>query len=67
MTQVKRFTEDAVLVPLQILWKNKIFVFGGFYDTGHDVRYYNDAYLYDLVELKWAKLGDDKRGDNANW
>ena len=21
-----------------IVWKNRMFVFGGFYDTGHDVR-----------------------------
>lgn len=26
---------------------SKIFVFGGFYDTGHDVRYFNDCYMYD--------------------
>eukprot|EP00961_Rhodomonas_salina_P150941 2032599-Rhodomonas_salina.2 len=59
--------DQLTSMSLQILWKNKVFVFGGFYDTGHDVRYYNDAYLYDLLELKWTKLGDDKRGDNANW
>jgi len=31
------------------------------------VRYHNDAYLFDITEQKWTKLGEDKKGDNANW
>ena len=50
-----------------VLWRNSIFVFGGFYDTGHDVKYHNDAYLFDMTEQKWTKLGEDKKGDNASW
>ncbi|EKX32725.1 hypothetical protein GUITHDRAFT_82055, partial [Guillardia theta CCMP2712] len=50
-----------------ILWKNSMFVFGGFYDTGHDVRYFNDAYLFEFGEMKWKKLGEDKKGDNVSW
>eukprot|EP00960_Hanusia_phi_P002780 82417-Hanusia_phi.AAC.1 len=52
---------------MQVLWKNSMFVFGGFYDTGHDVRYFNDAFLFDFGEMKWKKLGEDKRGDNVSW
>ena len=44
-----------------------MFIFGGFYDTGHDVRYFNDAYLFDFAELKWTKVGEDKKGDNMIW
>jgi len=50
-----------------VLWRSSIFVFGGFYDTGHDVKYHNDAYLFDIPEQKWTKLGEDRKGDNANW
>jgi hypothetical protein len=49
------------------LWRSSILLFGGFYDTGHDVKYYNDAYLFDINEQKWTKLGEDKKGDNGNW
>ncbi|KAI8855053.1 hypothetical protein BC829DRAFT_438889 [Chytridium lagenaria] len=40
----------------QILWKNYIFVFGGFYDTGHEVRYLNDLHVFDIQECKWQEL-----------
>ena len=50
-----------------IVWRGKMFIFGGFYDTGHDVRYFNDAYLFDFAELKWTKVGEDKKGDNMIW
>ena len=50
-----------------VLWRSSIFVFGGFYDTGVDVKYYNDAYLFDIPEQRWTKLGEDKKGDNGMW
>ena len=30
-------------------------------------RYHNDAYLFDMTEQKWTKLGEDKKGDNGHW
>mmetsp|Transcript_12328 Transcript_12328/g.37591 ORF Transcript_12328/g.37591 Transcript_12328/m.37591 type:complete len:662 (-) Transcript_12328:1131-3116(-) len=38
--------------------KDRLFVFGGFYDTITDVRYLNDLYMIDLSldELKWTKI-----------
>ncbi|KAJ1479955.1 hypothetical protein T484DRAFT_1901936 [Baffinella frigidus] len=50
-----------------VLAKNKIFVFGGFYDTGCDVKYFNDTFLFDPADMKWTKVGEDRRGDNGNW
>ncbi|KAK4568890.1 hypothetical protein RGQ29_004348 [Quercus rubra] len=39
-----------------VLYKHKIIVFGGFYDTLREVRYYNDLYVFDLDQYKWQEV-----------
>ncbi|OWM65470.1 hypothetical protein CDL15_Pgr009060 [Punica granatum] len=40
-----------------VLYKHKIVIFGGFYDTLREVRYYNDLYVFDLDQYKVSDLG----------
>lgn len=35
----------------------KFYLFGGFYDTGKETRYYNDLWCYDLEEMRWENIG----------
>ena len=35
------------------IWGKKAILFGGFYDTGREVRYYNDAWEYDFEKSEW--------------
>ncbi|KAL6652500.1 hypothetical protein ACP70R_011425 [Stipagrostis hirtigluma subsp. patula] len=44
-------TQDA-----EILYKHKIVLFGGFYDTLREVRYYNDLHVFDLDHFKWEEI-----------
>lgn len=39
-----------------VLYKHKIIVFGGFYDTLREVRYYNDLHVFDLDLFKWQEI-----------
>ncbi|KAK4756136.1 hypothetical protein SAY87_009893 [Trapa incisa] len=39
-----------------VLYKHKIIVFGGFYDTLREVRYFNDLYVFDLDNYKWQEI-----------
>uniref|UniRef100_A0A7N0RII9 DUF4110 domain-containing protein n=1 Tax=Kalanchoe fedtschenkoi TaxID=63787 RepID=A0A7N0RII9_KALFE len=39
-----------------VLYKHKLIVFGGFYDTLREVRYYNDLYVFDLDQYKWQEI-----------
>ncbi|GMH07996.1 hypothetical protein Nepgr_009836 [Nepenthes gracilis] len=39
-----------------VLYKHKIVVFGGFYDTLREVRYFNDLYVFDLDQFKWQEV-----------
>ncbi|GAB2289419.1 hypothetical protein Dimus_023728 [Dionaea muscipula] len=39
-----------------VLYKHKIIVFGGFYDTLREVRYFNDLYVFDLDQFKWQEI-----------
>lgn len=39
-----------------ILYKHKIIVFGGFYDTLREVRYFNDLHVFDLDQFKWQEI-----------
>ncbi|KIZ00809.1 Kelch domain-containing protein 4 [Monoraphidium neglectum] len=39
------------------LHKNKAILFGGFYDTGSEVKYYSDLWELDLSELTWRPVG----------
>ncbi|XP_024025027.1 kelch domain-containing protein 4 [Morus notabilis] len=39
-----------------VLYKHKLIVFGGFYDTLREVRYYNDLYVFDLDQFKWQEI-----------
>lgn len=40
-----------------VLYKGRLLLFGGFFDTGKETRYYNDLWSFDLEELKWEPLG----------
>ncbi|KAG2483359.1 hypothetical protein HYH03_017759 [Edaphochlamys debaryana] len=50
-----------VLQPL----KNRVLLFGGFYDTGREVKYYNDLWELSLETLKWTSLGGGGGGGGA--
>lgn len=39
-----------------VLYKHKIVLFGGFYDTLREVRYYNDLHVFDLDHFKWEEI-----------
>ncbi|XP_020571836.1 kelch domain-containing protein 4 isoform X2 [Phalaenopsis equestris] len=39
-----------------VLYKHKIIIFGGFYDTLREVRYYNDLHMFDLDQFKWQEI-----------
>uniref|UniRef100_M8BS32 DUF4110 domain-containing protein n=1 Tax=Aegilops tauschii TaxID=37682 RepID=M8BS32_AEGTA len=40
-----------------VLYKHKIVLFGGFYDTLREVRYYNDLHVFDLDNFKIYMYG----------
>ncbi|XP_078433085.1 galactose oxidase/kelch repeat superfamily protein [Wolffia australiana] len=39
-----------------VLHKHKIIIFGGFYDTLREVRYFNDLHIFDLDLFKWQEI-----------
>ncbi|SCM07442.1 kelch protein, putative [Plasmodium chabaudi adami] len=39
-----------------ILWKSSIVMFGGFFDNGKSVEYFNDIYMYIINSNKWVNL-----------
>ncbi|EFJ09772.1 hypothetical protein SELMODRAFT_129414 [Selaginella moellendorffii] len=39
-----------------VLYKHKLILFGGFYDTLREVRYFNDLYVLDLDDYKWQEI-----------
>ncbi|XP_031480330.1 uncharacterized protein LOC116250664 [Nymphaea colorata] len=39
-----------------VLYKHKLIIFGGFYDTLREVRYYNDLHVFDLDQFKWQEI-----------
>jgi hypothetical protein len=39
-----------------VLYKHRLFVFGGFYDTLREVRYFEDLHVLDLDEMKWTEV-----------
>ncbi|GMN56834.1 hypothetical protein TIFTF001_025955 [Ficus carica] len=47
-----------------VLYKHKLIIFGGFYDTLREVRYYNDLYVFDLDQFKWQEV---KPGPGSLW
>ena len=46
----KRLFDDEMLL------RDKLAVFGGFFDNLRDVKYYNDLYLFDLGLYKWSRV-----------
>lgn len=36
--------------------KKKLYVFGGFYDTGVSYKYYNDVWMFSLETYQWTEL-----------
>ncbi|KXZ49944.1 hypothetical protein GPECTOR_18g102 [Gonium pectorale] len=43
--------------------KNRLLLFGGFYDTGREVKYYNDLWELNLETMKWTSLGAGPAGN----
>jgi len=39
-----------------IVWKNKLFIFGGFYDSASALLYYNDLHVFDTENMKWEEV-----------
>ncbi|KAE9467513.1 hypothetical protein C3L33_00577, partial [Rhododendron williamsianum] len=50
--------QQLILAPFcyLVLYKHKIVVFGGFYDTLREVRYFNDLHIFDLDHFKWQEI-----------
>jgi len=44
------------------VWKDKIVLFGGYYDTGLELKYYNDLWVFDMAVNKWESVGDPGSG-----
>lgn len=44
------------------VYKSKLVLFGGFYDTGAEFRYYNDLWVYDIEDKKWQAVGNPANG-----
>jgi len=38
------------------VWRRKLVVFGGYYDTFREVRYHNDLHVFDLDTYKWSQV-----------
>lgn len=45
-----------------ICYKKHLVLFGGFYDTGSDIKYYNDLWIYNTEDLKWTSVGKASSG-----
>ncbi|GIL55654.1 hypothetical protein Vafri_11205 [Volvox africanus] len=43
--------------------RNRVLLFGGFYDTGREVKYYNDLWELNLETMKWTSLGAGPAGN----
>ena len=39
-----------------ILWKHFLILFGGFYDTFRETKYFDDLWIFDINENKWIKI-----------
>lgn len=39
-----------------VAWKHLLVLFGGFYDTNKDTRYYDDLWVFDTNTYEWSKL-----------
>jgi len=39
-----------------VIWKHKLILFGGFYDTLTEIKYFNDLHILDLDNHKWQKV-----------
>jgi len=51
-------------------WKHYLILFGGFYDIGVDVRYYDDFWIFDTKKHKWQKIDitqNDKPGARSGF
>ncbi|KAJ9507167.1 hypothetical protein QJQ45_004829 [Haematococcus lacustris] len=45
-----------------VAYKNKVLLFGGYYDNGRDMRYYNDLWEFDVDSLRWSAVGNMAAG-----
>ncbi|KAF4660899.1 kelch domain containing 4 [Perkinsus olseni] len=39
-----------------LVWKGYIILFGGFYDTFRECKYFNDLHMFNITEEKWYKV-----------
>lgn len=39
-----------------IALKKKLYVFGGFYDTGMSYKYYNDVWVFSMETYQWQEI-----------
>jgi hypothetical protein len=44
------------------LYQHYVLLFGGFYDNGFDVKYYNDLWAYDITINRWESIGNPNQG-----
>jgi N-acetylneuraminic acid mutarotase len=49
-----------------IVHKRKLVIFGGFYDNGQVVRYFNDLHVFDLDTRTWLKIGAAAQSASAS-
>jgi len=45
-----------------VIYKNNIFLFGGFHESYKNFMYFNDCYLFSLLDYKWTKLAPSGTG-----
>ena len=39
-----------------VVWRNYIVLFGGFYEALREVKWFNDSYLFSLMDNRWIEL-----------
>ena len=39
-----------------LVWRNYIVLFGGYYESIREAKWYNDLYLYSFAEEKWIAI-----------
>lgn len=48
--------QSPVLGHRMVVWKSYIILFGGFYEALREVKWFNDLYLYNILEQKWTLI-----------
>lgn len=53
---INNITPSARSGHRMILWRNCIVLFGGFYEALHEMKWFNDCYIFSLHNEKWLQL-----------